>query len=187
MGKLTKIALGLGLCLVSYAQNGAQRVSIATPSVPEVTQTFYDGSNNLRYVCTANQKQAATSVQISDATLTSIVVLTNVGTVTTSTAHGLYAGATVVVSGATVDTDLNATYVIATVPSSTTYTIATVAVSDATYTDAGLVVSTTNPLLIAAQWAINILTYNGSNLFTGSYWAKAGVSYNLKCSDRATY
>jgi hypothetical protein len=71
------------------------------------------------------------------ATLTSISVAANVGTVTWP-AHGLEAGCSVTISGATVDTDLNGTYAIVTAPTADTFTIATAAVADATYTEATL-------------------------------------------------
>ncbi len=73
-------------------------------------------------------------------TLTSISVTTNTATATTSAAHGLHVGQSIVVAGATVDTDLNATYAIATVPTSTTFTFTTVNVTGAptVYTESTL-------------------------------------------------
>jgi hypothetical protein len=71
------------------------------------------------------------------ATLTSIAVAANVGTVTWP-AHGLEAGCSVTLSGATVDTDLNATYIIATAPTVDTFTIPTVAVGNGTYAESTL-------------------------------------------------
>ncbi len=157
------------------------------PPTAELKLFYYDGSSNLQYICWARQNQMKDSTQKrSDSTLTSIVVLTNVGTVTTASAHGLYIGARVVITGATVDTDLNATYTVATVGSSTTYTIATSSVANATYTDAGLVITTTYPLTTAPVWAIQVLTYATTTL-TGSFWARASVGYGLACTDRTTY
>jgi len=100
-------------------------------------------------------------------TLTSVVVLTNVGTVTTSTAHGLTVGQKVVITGATVDTDLNATYRVVSVTSTTVFTIATVNVGNATYTDAGMVLSTNAPLTTQPIWSIQFLTYDGSSNLIG--------------------
>jgi hypothetical protein len=60
-----------------------------------------------------------------------------VGTVTWP-AHGLEAGCSVTLSGATVDTDLNATYIIATAPTVDTFTIPTVAVGNGTYAESTL-------------------------------------------------
>jgi len=80
----------------------------------------------------------------SDATLTNIVVATNVGTATTAAAHGLSASDPFTVQDATVDTDLNGTYTIATTPSPTTLTFATTDVADATYTEATLKMKSDN-------------------------------------------
>lgn len=149
---------------------------------------FYDGSNNLRYVCTADQDQDPTSsVKRSDSTLTSIVVLTNVGTATTSTAHGLYVGARVTITGATVDADLNGTFTLLTVPSTTTYTFATVAVADATYNEATLVVTTRYPLTTNPLWAIQVFTYDASNNLTGSFWANSNLAKILLATDRSKF
>ena len=79
--------------------------------------------------------------QIAGGTLISIAVNTNVGTATTLSPHQLTAGDTVVVSGATVDTDLNDTYVVATTPTTTTFTFTTASVADGSYTDATLAVT----------------------------------------------
>ncbi len=181
--KLTALAFGLALC--SFGQGGTP-VSIATPSIPEVKQFFYDGSSNLQYICVAKQKQGLAFWKRSDSTLTSIAVSTNTATATTATAHFLYPGARVTVSGATVDTDLNATYTVLTVGSSTTFTFTTAAVADATYTESTLVVATDYPLLNSAVWAIQVLTYT-STTATGSFWANSNVAYNLACSSRSSY
>lgn len=119
------------------------------------------------------------------ATFTNVVVLTNVGTVTTSTAHGLRVGNPVTISGATVDADLNASYVIATVPSTTTFTIATVSVANATYTDATLVLTTTAPRSTAAIWAVQKFLYDGSNLISTA-WATGSPTANQICDNAAT-
>lgn len=148
---------------------------------------FYDGSSNLTYICEALQRQAtATTVTKAATTLINIVVSTNVATVTTSSAHKLYPGARVTVTGATVDTDLNASYVVLTVGSTTTYTFATVAVADATYTDAGLVISTNNPLTSASVWAIQIQTYISTTM-AGQYMAGASRGFGLSCDSRTSY
>lgn len=157
------------------------------PPVPYVLQAYYDGSGNLIYICKAQQfLQTASTVQRSDSSLTNIVVATNVGTVTTASAHNLWIGATVTVSGSTTAA-LNAIYKVQTVPSSTTYTITTSGVGDATYNSAATAISTNNPLLSQSVWAIQVNVYNGSNQLTGSYWANSKVSEALACSARATY
>jgi hypothetical protein len=74
-------------------------------------------------------------------TLTSIAVSSNVATATIPVAHYMVTGDRVTVSGATVDTDLNGIYPIASTPTPTTFTFATTSVADATYTDAALAIA----------------------------------------------
>lgn len=80
----------------------------------------------------------------SDASLTNIVVLTNVATATTAAAHGRSSGEKLTVQDATVDTDLNGNYTIASTPSPTTLTFATTDVADATYTESTLKLKSDN-------------------------------------------
>ncbi len=182
----SKLLKSLAVALVAAAGLSAQQ----TPPTnwPEVLQPFYDSSNNLIYACYAKQnKGGSTLYSRSDSTLTSIAVSANVGTATTASAHYLYPGVRFVVSGATVDTDLNATYTILTVPSSTTFTFTTVNVANATYTESTLVVGTVYPLLSDAKWAILTLKYDASSNLITKIWAGNVISYTLACSDRATY
>lgn len=74
-------------------------------------------------------------------TLVSIVVASNVGTVTTSAANDFGPSALLKISGATVDTDLNGEYAVVGVTSPTIFTIATVGVADGTYTEATLAIA----------------------------------------------
>lgn len=175
------------LCVTLVLGQGAVPTALSTPSYPEVKQFFVDGSGNLQYICTARQKTGQTTVKRTDATLTNIAVSSNTATLTTASAHNLYVGARVTVSGATVDTDLNATYTILTVPSATTYTFTTVAVSNATYTESTLVVTTDFPLLSGLLWSIQVYQYSATSVMSGSLWAASNVAYNLACSNRATY
>ncbi len=185
----------LALAVSVFAQS-VVRVSQAPTDVPIRRVLFCDNAlqsaclstDPVKYVCIARQDTAqTTTVQRSDSTLTSIVVLTNVGTVTTASAHGLYQGARVTITGATVDTDLNASYVVQSVSSSTVYTITTASVGNATYTDAGLVISTREPLTTASLWAIQVVVSNASAFATGAYWANASTGYALACSNRTSY
>lgn len=154
---------------------------------------YYDGSSNLQYVCSALQFQGtATTYTKAATTITNIAVATNVATATVP-AHGLSVGARFTISGATVDTDLNATYTILTIATNT-FTFATSAVADATYTDAGMVITTYEPVTSAAVWAIQVFSYTSTTL-TGSYWATptpsalkpANSAPLLACSARASY
>ena len=150
-----------------------------------VDRFFYTGSS-LQYQCTAEQKTGATYQRRSDSTLTNIVDSSNIATATTASAHGLYPGAQVVISGVVADTDLNGTYTIQTVPSDTTYTITTANVTDATYTDATMVITTTYPLLTATRWKILVLTYEAAVL-TGKHWANQSTVGTLACTARTSY
>jgi hypothetical protein len=80
-------------------------------------------------------------------TLTKITVASNVGTVTFPNAHNLAAGDQITVSGATVSTNLNKTYTVATISLSNPLilTIATASVPDATYTDSTLTITSIAP------------------------------------------
>lgn len=167
-----------------FAQTAVNQTSGPPPHADQDLY-FYDGSGNLQYDCRARQFNVPNSWQRSDSSLTSIVVATNVGTVTTASAHGLYIGARVTVSGSTTAA-LNGVYTVVSAPTSTTYTIATSGVGDGTYNTANLAVSTNNPLTVSPVWAIKVFTYSGTSL-TASYWADAKVGGTLKCSDRATY
>ncbi len=148
---------------------------------------FYDAGNNAIYICASPLQQAATTQKRSDSTLTNIVVLTNVGTVTTSAAHGLYIGARVTISGATVDTDLNATYVVTTIPSTTTYTIATVSVANATYTEATLVITTTNPLTTRPIWALLVDKFASTSANANLIYSAWQTSIQIICDNRTQY
>ena len=184
---LPTLVIGLGLATAVRGQTlppNAQSV----PQIADQNQFYYDASNNLKYACVAHlNHQNVTTVQKSDSTLTNIVVSGNTATVTTASAHNLYVGARVTVSGATVATALNGTYTILTVPLSTTYTFTTAGVGAATYTDAGLVISTEYPLLNAKLWTIQVFSYDSNNYLIGKTWAGALVNFELKCSDRANY
>lgn len=184
-----KLAATLLFAAAAFGQSGSPVNQVADPPASAVIQQFfYDGSNNLNYICWARQFQPnATSVMRSDSSLTNIVVASNVGTVTTANPHGLYVGARVTLTGATVDTDLNGVYKVATVGSTTTYTITTINVSNATYNESTLAISTNSPLLTSTVWAIEALTYNGSNFVTGKFWGGAATSYTLACTARTAY
>lgn len=158
--------------------------------VPYTSLLFRDGSNNTEYICKAPAVQASFSWTRAATTLTNIVVATNVGTATTSTAHGLAVGNLVQVSGATVDTDLNGFYPIVSVGSTTTFTITTASVADATYTETPLRLSTTAARTTATIWAIQKLYYTTTYVDRVSYAVGNGLlpgTYNFACGSRTTY
>lgn len=100
---------------------------------------------------TANQ-----AFTIDASTLTDIVVATNVGTATTVPAHGLSVGDEFSIRGEVGDTDLNADYTVVSVPSSTTFTFATVSVSDGTYDASGVEIHTTG-----VNFSFGVIGYTG--------------------------
>ena len=146
---------------------------------------YYDTSNNLEYVCWAQAQNAVNTFKRSDSTLTNIVDAATTATATTASAHGLTTGATVVITGATEDTDLNGTYTI-TVTGATTFTFTSASVTDATYTESTLVVTYTGPRDTVALWAIQRLFYS-TNLLVKSAWASGTPKFDKSCSLRATY
>lgn len=159
----------------------------------------YDANGNVEYICWANTAVGTTATFVVSAkTLTSIVDSSNTATVTTVADHGLTAGATVVVSGATGDTDLNGTYTILTVPTSKTFTFTSASVTDATYNETTLTVTYSGPQLTDDVWAIQKFFYcsgsadpwagcQAANQFWKAAWASGSQARNKVCADRATY
>ena len=183
------------LGLSAYAQTNGQPVTIVAYP-PETPTRFMDyaGGSNLTYLCIANplNKSGANasyyaySLSVSGGGLTSIVVATNVGTVTTAAAHGLMAGQTVTVAGSTTSA-LNASYVIQSVPSTTTFTITTSGVGDATYNNGPLTISGNAPLLTSPIWSIAHFLYDGSGNLTGTQCANGACNQQTNiCANRAT-
>jgi hypothetical protein len=147
---------------------------------------FYDASNNLEYVCWTQSQNATATFTRAATTLTNIVDSGTTATATTASAHGLTTGATVVVTGATVDADLNSTAVI-TVTGTTTFTFTSASVADATYTEATLVVTYSGPRDTSAIWAIQKFFYNASNYLVKAAWATGSPANTRICANRATY
>jgi hypothetical protein len=193
------------LCLlgVSYA-SAQQSVAITKqPSSPAVTTlTYYTTSGSPQYICRAFSLQPiytwAVTPALGQGTLTSIVVLSNVGTVTTSANHGLQVNdvVSVTVSGTAA---LNGIYVIQTVPSTTTFTITTVGVSNGTYNASGMLMTTTAPRSNANIWSIEQFTYGTTGGASGNpiadQWAVnlsnpnngGNVSMSFGCDSKSVY
>lgn len=153
------------LSLPLWAQPGNLVDVYQGPTQVPVTQLLYrDGTGNTEYICFAHSNQALYSWILAAKSLTSIAVATNVGTVTTAADHGLSPGNLVTVTGATTDTDLNGSYYVQTVPTSATFTITTASVTDDTYTDATLSISTNAPRATASIWSITKFSYTGTAL-----------------------
>ena len=203
----------LMLVLLAFIIPGQTPLSTRPPSGPPFTvyeELYYrDGSNNIEYVCIAAAVQNTAGPTIfhrtaassraplggTAANLTSIADAANTATATTSAAHGLRVGQRVTVAGATVDTDLNGVYTILTVPTTTTFTFTTASVTDDTYVEATLNLSTRYTRDSQLAWAIQKFFYTGTNIDRGA-WARAAtsttegsptVSFSFACASRTTY
>ena len=186
----------LAFCTVLAAQTQTVAISAGSPDRAYTALFFYSG-NNLQYICRAPATPIpayswSVTAQSGLGTLASIAVSTNVGTVTVVGNHGLQVGNLITVSGSTTSA-LNKNYVIQTVGSTTTFTISTSGVGDATYSTAALKVASTAPRSSAAQWSIQYLTYDGSNNLLTSQWAGnvstgqgGSTSYSFICDNRAS-
>lgn len=191
-GILLLVLLGMLLLVVLQSKGQQQGTLVDSNSFPNRTSPsqlfYYDGSNNLTYVCMAGPLQPSFSWTRSATTLTSIVDSGSTSTVTTSTAHGLQVGNQITISGATVATALNGSYVIQTVGATTSFTITTSGVGDGTFTESTLAVATTAPRSNALIWTILKMSYNGSNLLTNVQWAQGNSgTYTKSCDSRTTY
>lgn len=192
MKKLITLFLLVAVC--ALAQSGAPvDVNGFPTSISQPTKVLaYDGSGNLIFICYARSAAPNTqnpgynfSLSVTGTGLTSIVVLTNVGTVTTAAAHGLQIGNKVTVSGSTTSA-LNSVYFVQTVPSTTTFTITTAGVANATYNNGAMTLSGQAPLLTGGIWSVERLTYNGSNQLVAVQWANgAPGAYNNVCANRS--
>ena len=158
--------------------------SIGPPQIAFCQLIAYSGSNP-EYIGWARSWQPTkTLVRAAGGPFISVAVSTNVGTVSW-TAHGLAAGNRVTIAGATVDLQLNDTYVIATV-STNSFTITTASVSDATYTEATLTISTNAPSTGDPIWAIQKNVYS-TNSPVQVYFAEWRSDANLSWGSRASY
>lgn len=140
----------------------AIRISQGPNNIDYATKLAYT-ANQVIYKGTAAKVQPTFSWTTAGGTLTNCIDATNTATCTTSTAHGLTVGSAVTLAGVTADTDLNGTYYVQTVGSTTTFTITTASVTDATYSASGIVLSTTSPRTTAAIWHITFYIYSGTD------------------------
>lgn len=188
---MKRLALIVCIAAVAYGQSATAVNQVGGPApAPFVTLLDYSGTT-LTYTGVASEyiQQSNTWLKRSNSTLTNIAVATNVATATCATACGVWKGQRVTVSGATVDTDLNATYTVTsnTSTSATTFTFTTASVADATYTESTLQIATNNPLTTQPLWAITVLKYDGSSNLISTYWANASTGLALQWANRATY
>ena len=142
-----------------------------------------DGSNNPEYIGMARATQPVPTVVKAGAGFTSITNSSTTATVAW-TAHGLASGNRAVVSGASVDTDLNGSYVI-TVTGADAFTFTTASVSNAAYTEATLTITTSAPRTGDPVWSIQKLIYSG-NYNLGVKWCEGRSDANAIYANRAT-
>ena len=146
-------------------RNKANTADISVLRVDEFNRVQLSGLLNLSNITPGSETSGSLLSNdqrwsIATGTLVSVVVAANVGTLTFSAAHGKAVGDKITISGATVDTDLNAAYVVASVPTTTTLTVATSNVTAATYTDALLVVTAWQTFATAGAAAVKLLAAN---------------------------
>lgn len=156
------------------------------PDPDAVTEVRFYNSGNLEYVGFARSKQPPTEWRrdgADDLGFTSIVVASNVATLN-KTAHGLLVANRLRVEGATVDTDLNGSYAVATVPGANSLTFATTGVADGTYTEATLKVTTAAPRTSKPVWAIKRIFDPAAP--SRIAWAGGTGSQNQILDNRAT-
>jgi hypothetical protein len=172
---------------MSWGQGAVNQVEGPPPD--NTVSLFYYNGAYLIYVCKAPalSPTGTTTFYKSSTTITNIVVTLNSAVATFSSTSYLWVGAMITVAGVTGDTDLNGTWLITEVSGSTA-TFITTGVSDGTYDNAALTLSTSHPLLNRSVWAIKSLKYDGSNNLITSKWAGSGVNIaGLPCSSRASY
>lgn len=189
--KMRKILVLAALCCrLAFSQVPAQAVNQTTGAPPfGVVQLFFYSGANVAYICNAAASANQTVFSISGTPgLTNITVSSNVGTINLPATARFWVGQQIAVTGSTTAV-LNGPYRINTV-SGMTATIATSGVSDGTYNNAAMTVVTSQPLLNALLWSIEVFTYAGSNV-TGIYWAGTAsggtITQNLACSNGASY
>lgn len=162
---MRKAILALAVaCPFLFGQNNDPAVSFSSgpPQRVWTKLLFYTtvgGADALEYTCYAN----ATQPEIIDS-VTQIVDSSSTATVTYASAHGLGIGNRVVIAGVTGDTDLNGTYIVLTVPSTTTITITSSSVTDATYNNAGITSTSSAPRTYKEIWSISKNYYGASSL-----------------------
>jgi hypothetical protein len=188
------VLLAMALPCAIFGQNSDPAVSISGGPPAKGWTVLYayttiTSADYVEYICSARSDQPNLS-----ASVTQIVDSANTATVTTSAAHGLAVNNRVAIAGVTGDTDLNATYTILTVPSSTTFTVTSANVTDTTYNNTGITASSNAPRSNQPIWAIKRFTYGGTGgtSLLAVQWAvtgsntKSGTGQANACDSRTT-
>ena len=181
MRKLFALAMLCG-CIWGQDQDPAYSISGGPP--PKVWSVLYfytniGGSDYIEYSCYARSTQPSLTNRVSSSSpiyaVTQIVAAASDATVTTSSAHGFSIGNRVTVANVSGGgTGLNGPFIVASVPSTTTFTYAVV-VTPGTYNNQGITITSTAPRTNAPIWAIKRYYYGGTGgtSLLGSRWAMA--------------
>lgn len=173
------LVIALVICpAIAFAQQGPNVNQTDGPPMRAFSKRlFYDGTNNLEYVCIADSVSRLTrDLVITGATNATPIVIT------TSVAHGLASGAFVKITGVAGNTAANGNWII-TVASSTTFSLNT-SVGNGVYTSGGTI-ETQAPRTSQPVWAVQKFVYTAGNL-SASYWARASTALGTVCDDRAS-
>ena len=185
---ISEVPPGIGQLMAQEGQN--VNISQGPPVVPYQKLFFYDGSDRLEYVCMAiGPSRETTTFTITGATSANPAVFTAAG-------HGLYTAdaltrSKVIVSGAGSPwTAINTSWLVAAVNSTTflllSPTTGTAFDGSALGAWSGTATASTNaPRTNIGMWAIQRLTYSGTNKTKSVMWANTGSLVRNKCDDRA--
>ena len=124
--------------VVTVLSSGAWNAGTTRHEIPAVNALFTGAGAGF----TATHFYAVLGVVVTR-TITTVALSANVATITTSAAHGFVAGTIVSISGLPTNTILNGTYVVATAPTTTTFTYARVAANITSVSEAGTAQSAT--------------------------------------------
>jgi hypothetical protein len=149
------------VCLM--AQSNAPEVALSDGPPAKGWTNLYkytaiSGADYIEYICSAPSQRPAELISVTQA-----VDSGSTSTVTTAVNHGLAAGNLVTFAGFTGGAaGLNTSFKVVSVGSATTFTITTSGISDATYNNAGITLSTSAPRSSQPIWAIKRFTYGGT-------------------------
>lgn len=158
---------------------------------------FYTGSL-VDFTCQAAVVVEETRWDFDNDDLDSIIVDTDVATITTVSEHGLYVGASVDISGSLTE-ELNGRHLVLSVPSATTFTIDATGLDDTaaangsitpavTYNDPTVAVFTNDPLLNKPVWRVLVNYWSSTNLVKTLYGGGSiSLAFRAVAADRATY
>lgn len=179
-------------CAIAQSQDPAVSISGGPPTrgwTALYKYTTITGADYIEYICYAPVAQPSVRHSV-----TQIVDLASVSTFTTSDAHGLSVNNKVVLAGAAGGASgLNGALIVVSVPSATTFTVATSGIADATYNSDGMTITSSAPRTNRGIWAIKKYTYGGTGgaSLLATQWAVgstnviSGTGAGHACDSRA--